>query len=85
MNRGEFCCFGCNRVVKPDLHINRKDCKHMFASPFLDCLSMAWSPYIAVMITSGDLSQEIFATDMLTALKFSLENSCKRVLRLLRL
>ena len=37
------------------------------------------------MIASSGLSQEIFATDMLTALKSSLEHSCKHVLPLLRL
>ena len=41
--------------------------------------------HIVVMIAGIHISQEIFAIDMLTALKPSLEHDCKHVLRLLGL
>ena len=40
---------------------------------------------MAVMITSNDLSQETHATDMLTAIRSSLNHSRRHALRLLRL
>ena len=47
---------------------------------------MPWFGFhIIVMIAGIHISQEIFAIDMLTALKPSLEHDCKHVLRLLRL
>ena len=55
----------------PGLHRSLKDRKHMFANRFLNfhlCLSL----HIFVMIAGIHISQEIFAIDMLTALKSSL-------------
>ena len=41
--------------------------------------------HIAARITSIDLSQGIFALNMLTALESSLKHHCKHILRWLRL
>ena len=60
--------------VKPGLHICRKDRKHML-----------WSSYSFNDRSYIHISQEIFAIDMLTVLKTSLEHDRKHVLRLLRL
>ena len=45
---------------------------------------MAWR-HIVAMITNPDVSQEIFAMDILKALKSSLKHHRNHVLRLLRL
>ena len=65
------------QLLKPGLHKSCKDRKHMVANTF--------SLHIVVMITGIHISQEIFAIDVLTALKSSLEQRLKHVLRLLRL
>ena len=50
-------------TLKPGLHISRKDRKHILAN-------MLFKPFlIFVMITTIDVSQEILAMDVLTALK----------------
>ena len=54
-------------------------CKHVFKA-FHVCLGL----HIVVMITGIYISQEMFAIDVLTALKSSLEQRRKRVLRLVR-
>ena len=46
---------------------------------------MSWSSHIVVMIAGIYISQEIFAIDMLTASKPSLEHDRKHTVRLLRL
>ena len=69
---------------KPGLHISCEDRKHFFANMFFSYSDMARSPYV-VIITSIHLLQEILATDILTALKSSLEHGHKSVLRLLQL
>ena len=58
----------------------------MAANTFLSFSGMPWSSHV-VMITSNSIhiSQEIFAIDVLTALKSSLEQGRKHVLGLLRL
>ena len=53
---------------------------HVFCA-FHVCLGL----HIVVMITGIHISQEIFAIDMLTALKPSLEHDRKHIVRLLRL
>ena len=51
-----------------------------------DYTDMAWSPdHIVAVIASIDLSQEIFAIDMFTALESSLKHRRKHVRRWLRL
>ena len=68
--------------VKPGLHINRKDRKHMIAKTDFK-LSRLWlGLHIVVVITSIDLSQEILAIDVFTALKSSLKHRRKRWLQL---
>ena len=55
--------------------------------PFAHPLSSSPSvdhEHINVMIISIDFLQEIFAIDILTALKSSLKHRCKRILQLLR-
>ena len=56
----------------------------MFANTFVK-LSVYALVFIVVMIAGIHISQEIFAIDMLTALKPSLEHDRKHVLRLSRL
>ena len=56
----------------------------MFANTVFK-LSAYASVFIVVMIAGIHISQEIFAIDMLAALKPSLEHDCKHVLRLLPL
>ena len=65
--------------VKPGLQIRCKDRKHIFKA-FQVCLD----PHIVVSDRSVHISQEIFANDLLTALKPPLEHDCKYVLQLLR-
>ena len=55
-------------------------CKHIFKA-----FHVSLGLHIVVMIAGIHVSQEIFAIDMLTALKPSLENDCKHALRLGRL
>ena len=68
---------------KPGLHISGKDRKHMVANTFL-AFHVACSSHV-VMIAGINISQEIFAVDVLTALKSSLKHRRKHVLRLLQL
>ena len=66
--------------LKPGLHISRKDRKHMFDNmSFHVCLGLD----IVVMIAGIHISQEIFAIDMLTDLKPSLEHDRRHVVQLL--
>ena len=69
--------------LKPGLHISRKDHKHLAMNMYLSCTDMV-DLYIVVMVTSFDISQEIFSSDMLTALKSSLKHRRKHVLRSFR-
>ena len=72
--------------LKPWLHIIRKDRKHMFMNvQVFQALHVCLDLNIVVMIASINISQEIFAIDMLTALKSSLEQDRKHVVRFLRL
>ena len=58
----------------------------MLANTFLKLSACVFLDlHIVVMIADVHISQEIFAIDMLTALKPSLEYDRKHVLRLLRL
>ena len=59
--------------------LSRKDRKHMVANTFFVCFGL----HIVVMIAGIHISQEIFAIDVLTALKSSLEQRRKHVLQLL--
>ena len=72
-------------LLKPGLLLSCKDRKHMFANTVLSFPRMPLSSHIVVMIAGIHISQEMFAVDMLTALKPSLEHDRKHVLRLLRL
>ena len=45
---------------------------------------MTWSPYLVVMITGLDFSQQIFVISMLRTLKSSLKHRRKHVLRSLQ-
>ena len=56
--------------VKPGLYISRKDRKHMVANMFfLSFPGMSPGLHIVVSDCSVHISQEIFANDILTALK----------------
>ena len=81
----QFCLglVGDNRL-KPGLHISRKDCKHRLEHVF-QAVQLWLGLYVVVMITSIDVPQEIFAMDMLKALKSSLKHIRKHVLRPLQL
>ena len=58
----------------------------MFVNLFFEiCRKKLCHPHTIVVITSIVLSQEIFAIDILTALKSSLKHRRKHVLRWLRL
>ena len=57
----------------------------MFANTFFKAFRVCLGIQIVVMIAGVHISQEIFAIDMLTTLKTSLEHDRKHVLRLLRL
>ena len=57
----------------------------MFENMFFKAVQIRHGLYTVVMVTSIDLSQEIFATDMLRALKSTLEHYLKHVLGWLRL
>ena len=63
-----------SHVSKPGLHISRKDRKHMPANTFLKLSSYTLVFSLVVMIIGIHISQELFAIDMLTALKSSLEH-----------
>ena len=66
--------------LKPGLHMSRNDRKHMFANRFFKLSTyVRLGLYIVVMIAGTHTSQEIFAIDMLTALKPSLEHNHKHV------
>ena len=76
-----FCKLYAHKV-KPGLHISCKNRKHMFANTFL---RLRLGLHIVVMIAGIHILQEIFAIDVLRALKPSLKHDRKHVLRLLRL
>ena len=57
----------------------------MFANTFFLAFRVCLGLYKVVMIAGIHISQEIFAIDMLTVLKPSLEHNRKHVLRLSRL
>ena len=71
-------------LIKPGLNISRKDRKHLFTNMFFK-LSSWLGLHIVAMITSIDISQEIFAVDILKALKSYLKHHRKHALRLLQL
>ena len=71
-----------NLIIKPGLHISRKDCKHFVPNAFLKLFN---GLYTVVMIAAIHISQEIFAIDVLTTLKSSLGQRRKHILRLLKL
>ena len=78
------------KFLKPGLHVSCcKDGKHTVANMFFKLFTYAFvfDLHIVVMITCSSIhiSQEIFAIDVLTALKSSLEQRRKHVLGLLRL
>ena len=77
--------FLSSTVRKPGLHISRKDRKHRLENMFFKRSSYGLVSMWVVMITSIDVSQEIFAMDMLKALKSSLKHRRKHVLRPLSL
>ena len=58
-------------MIKPGLHISRKDRKHLFANIFFKAIQIWLGLHIVEMITSIDVSQEIVATDILKALRSS--------------
>ena len=70
--------------LKSGLHINRKARKHMFESMFFLAVQAWLGRHIIVMIPSIDVSQEIFAVDILVAVKYSWKHRCKHVLQMLR-
>ena len=55
--------------IRPGLHISRKDRKHMVANMFLSFPGMSPGLHIVVSDCIVHISQEIFANDVLTALK----------------
>ena len=55
--------------VKPGLYISRKDRKHMAANMFFSFPGMSPGIHIVVNDCSVHISKEIFANDILTALK----------------
>ena len=67
--------------VMPGLLISRKDRNHMVANTFLKVLHVCLGLHIIVMIAGFHISQEIYAIDVLTALKSSLKQRRKHVLR----
>ena len=73
--------------LKPGLHISLKGRKHIVANTFSNNFTlMLLSSYSCSDRRYSYLcAQEIFAIDVLTALKSSLEQRRKHVLRLLRL
>ena len=77
------------KFLKPGLHVSCKNGKHTVANMFLKLFTYAFvfGLHIVVMITCNSIhiSQEMFAIDVLTALKSSLEQRRKHVLGLLRL
>ena len=67
-------------TLKPSLHVSRKDRNIDLRT------SQLWlALHVVVMNVNIDLSQEIFAIDMLRALKSSLKQRHKHVLRPLQL
>ena len=68
--------------LKPGLHISRKDRKHRHV---FQAVQLWLGLHVVVTIVNIDLSQEIFAIDMLRALKSSLKHRRKHVLRPLQL
>ena len=75
------------KFLKPGLDVSCKDGKHMVANTFFKLFTYAFvfGIHIVAMITCNSIhiSQEIFAIDVLTALKSSLEQCQKHVLGLL--
>ena len=65
-------------LLKPGLHISSKDGRHLLKSTSL--LFRYVGLYIVVMMAGIHTSQEVFVSDMLTALKPSLEHDCEHVL-----
>ena len=70
------------QCFKPGLHISRKDRKHMPANTLFKLFQVCLGLFMVVMIAGIHISQELFAIDMLTALKSSLKHVRKHVLRL---
>ena len=68
------------KMFKPSLHISRKDRKHKLENMFSSSSAVMFGLHVVVMIVNIDLSQEIFAIDMLRASKSSLKHRRKRVL-----
>ena len=71
------------RSFQPGLNISRKNCKHIPHAAEHIFLSFPRIPWSSV-ITGTHISQDVFATNMLTALKPSLKHDRKHVLRLLQ-
>ena len=61
------------------------DDKHMFTNRFFSAFHVCFALYVVPMIAGIHISQEIFAIDMLTALKPSQEHDRKHVVQLLGL
>ena len=53
------------------------NCKHTVCEHILTSVYVQLGLHVVVMITGNDLSKGIFAIDVLTAIKFSLEHSRK--------
>ena len=58
-------------------HVSGKDHKHMLAGMFLNAIHVWLCFYMIAIIASSDPSQGIFAIDMLTAIKSTLNHSPK--------
>ena len=65
---------------KHDLHISRKDRKHMVGNVYFMMYGYCLLSPIVGMITRFNISQEIFSIHMLAALKLSLKHRRKHVL-----
>ena len=70
---------------RPGLHLSIKDRKHMVAKHVFQAFHVSLGIHTVIMIPSIHISKEIFAIDVLTALKPSLEHCRLHVLRCLRL
>ena len=71
--------------AKACLHTSRKDHSHMVANTFFKLSKVRLGLHTVVMIAGIHILQEIFANNIVTTLKPSLEHDRKYVLRLLRL
>ena len=68
--------------LKAGIHISRKDGKHIYKNMLYKLYRYGLCGlFIVVMIPSVDFPQEIFAIDMLRALKSPLEHHCKHIVR----